>query len=100
MTRTALFVRHRAKPGQRDAVRAVWERFVKPRAAENPAHEAYAYCYDEDDPDVVCAFQILSSPEALDEFLAGDWYPEYLAAVGEHTEEPPTITKTSAVWIK
>lgn len=41
MTKTALFIRHQAQPGKRDDVRRVWEHFVMPRAAANPAHEAY-----------------------------------------------------------
>jgi hypothetical protein len=58
MQKTALFIRHQAQPGKRDDVRRVWEKHVKPRVATNPAHEAYFFCYDNGDPDVICVFQL------------------------------------------
>ncbi|MAE67751.1 MAG: monooxygenase [Phycisphaeraceae bacterium] len=100
MSKTALCVRHRAKPGHRDDVRRVWEQYVKPRASRNPAHEAYFFCFDDEDPDVVIAFQLLSSSEAVESFMPGDWYPQYLDQVGEHIQEPPRITRASPLWIK
>ena len=82
MTKTALFVRHKALPGRRDDVRRVWEKHVKPRAAANPGHEAYYFCYDSKDVDVICVFQLYSDTAAMESFLEGAWYPEYLAEVG------------------
>lgn len=45
MSKVALFIKHRAAPGQRDAVKKVWERYMQPAIARNKAHEAYYYCY-------------------------------------------------------
>jgi quinol monooxygenase YgiN len=100
MSKQALFIRHQAKPGRRDEVRQVWETFVKPRAAVNPGHEAYYFCYDEGDPDTICVFQLYSSREEMDAFLAGEWYPDYLKAVGEVVAAPPQISPASLVWQK
>lgn len=100
MSKTALFIRHQAQPGKRDDVRRVWEHFVKPRAAANPAHEAYYFCYDRADPDVICVFQLYSSVEAMQEFLSGDWYPDYLREVGRFVAAPPQITPADLVWAK
>ena len=100
MSKTALFVRHRSKPGKRDRVKQVWQQYVQPRAAENPAHEAYFFCYDDNDPDVICVFQLLSSSEAVRDFMAGAWYPEYLERVSDHVLEPPQINTATPMWIK
>jgi quinol monooxygenase YgiN len=97
---TALFVRHRAKPGQRDQVRRIWENHVKPRAAANPAHIAYYFCFDDTDPDVVSVFQLYSSKEAMADFLSGDWYPLYLAEIAEVVAEAPQVMPASLVWQK
>ena len=58
MGRTALFIRHQARPGLRDEVRRIWEKHVRPRVEANPDHEAYYFCFDEADPDVICVFQM------------------------------------------
>jgi len=97
---TALFVRHRARPGRRDDVRRVWEKYVKPRAAANPAHLAYYFCNDAADPDVVCVFQLYASGAAMQEFLAGAWYPDYLTEIAAVVAEPPQIMPASLVWAK
>src|SRR5688572_31390020 len=64
-------------------------RSVKPRAAANPAHEAYFFCYDDTDADVICVFQLYSDKAAMENFLKGAWYTEYLNEVRseEHTSE-------------
>lgn len=100
MSKIALFVRHQAKPGMRDDVRRVWEKHVKPRAAANPAHEAYYFCYDRADADVISVFQLYSSEAAMNEFLGGDWYPVYLSEVAEFVATPPRVMPADPVWTK
>jgi quinol monooxygenase YgiN len=90
MSKTALFVRHKALPGKRDDV----------RAAANPGHEAYYFCYDSKDADVICVFQLYSDTAAMESFLEGAWYPEYLAEVGEFVAFPPEITPADLIWAK
>ena len=100
MNKTALFVRHQARPGRRDDMQRIWEKHVKPRAAANPAHAAYFFCFDDNDPDAVCVFQLYESAAAMDEFLAGDWYPLYLREVSEVVVAAPQLTTASLIWAK
>lgn len=100
MSKTALFIRHQAKPGKRDDIRRVWEKYVKPRASANPAHEAYYFCYDSKDADVICVFQLYSSEGDMQNFLQGAWYADYLKEVGEFVAIPPQITPAGLVWAK
>ncbi len=100
MSQSALFIRHQAKPGQRDDVRRIWEKHVKPQVQANTAHEAYYFCYDDHDADVICVFQLYSSAEAAQVFLSGAWYPIYLKEVAEVVAAPPQITPASLMWAK
>jgi GNAT superfamily N-acetyltransferase len=45
MTKTALFIRHKAQPGRRDDVQRIWEKHVKPRVEANPAHEEMVHIF-------------------------------------------------------
>jgi len=100
MSQTALFIRHQAKPGKRDEVRRVWEKHVKPRAAANPAHEAYYFCYDRNDADVICVFQLYTDLPAMQDFLKGAWYDDYLKEVGEFVAVAPQIAPADLIWAK
>lgn len=100
MSSTALFIRHQAKPGMREDVQRVWEKYVKPRAAANPGHLAYYFCHDKGSPDVVCVFQLYVSEEAMTAFLSGPWYPDYLAEIAPLVAAPPQITPAALVWSK
>ena len=100
MSKTALFIRHQAMLGQRDEVRRVWEKYVNPRAAANPAHEAYCFCCDSKDADVICVFQPYTSEAGMQEFLKGTWYAGYLKEVGEFVSMPPQITPADLIWTK
>ena len=90
----------RSKPGRRADVHRIWEKHVKPRAEQNPDHLAYYFCFDEADEDVVCVFQLYSSHDAMRAFLAGDWYPAYLAEIAEVVAEPPQVMPANLVWQK
>jgi quinol monooxygenase YgiN len=78
----------------------VWEKYVKPRAAANPAHLAYYFCFDAADPDVVCVFQLYSSEDAMKDFLAGTWYADYLAEITPLVADAPQISPAALVWNK
>ena len=54
MQPVAVLVVHRTRPGQRDAVRAVWERHVPSAVSDNPGHLAYHDCLDAAEPDTSC----------------------------------------------
>src|SRR5688572_6297130 len=100
MAQTALFVSHKAKPGRRDDVRRVWENHVKPHVQANPAHVAYYFCYDDQDPDVISVFQLYSDRDAMKAFIAGEWYPAYIEEVSRLVTEPPRVMPATLVWTK
>lgn len=100
MNKTALFLRHHAKPQMRDDVHRVWEKHVKPRVEANPAHEAYFFCYDDKHPDAINVFQLYRDAAAAREFMSGSWYAAYLDEVSQFIQSPPEIAPASLVWAK
>jgi hypothetical protein len=64
MAKVALFITHRTLPGKHDEVFRVWQQHLPPRIEANPAHEAYFYCFDDDDPDLIRVFRQYSDAAA------------------------------------
>lgn len=100
MSKIALFIRHKAKPGQREKIKEIWQTYVKPRVETNPAHELYYFCYDIKDEDIVSVFQLFTNKESIDQFMNGNWYPEYLEKISEIISEAPIISDAVPVWNK
>lgn len=96
----AVFIEHRVRPGRRDDVRAVWERWLRPAIAENDAHEAYAYTFDADDADVIRAFQQYRDSASAAAFLQTPAYLSYVAEVEPLLLGPPNVTRADVVWTK
>ena len=100
MTKSALFIRHKALPGKRDEVRRVWERHLRPQIGENAAHEAYFYCYDDNDPDMICVFQLYRDHTGPEEFVKQPWYPAYEAEVTPLLTGESEFRSATPFWIK
>jgi quinol monooxygenase YgiN len=100
MSKTALFIKHRALPGKRDEVRRVWEKYLRPSIITNMAHETYVYCYDDGDPDTICVFQLYASHASSQEFLKAPWYAAYLKEVTPLLAGEPEIRTATPVWAK
>ena len=100
MAPVALFVKHKTLPGKRDEVRAVWETHMAPAISAHKGHTAYFYCFDNSDPDSICAFQQYASAEAAQAFLQTPSYSAYLKDVEPLLSGPPQVTALTPVWSK
>lgn len=100
MRQIALFVKHKTLPGKRDEVRKVWEKHMAPAIAANPEHSVYFYCFDNADPDSICAFQLYTDAEASQEFLKTDSYAACLKEVEPLLSGPPQVTALTPMWSK
>lgn len=98
--RVGVIIEHHVRPGSRDAVRAIWDELLRPAIIANAAHEAYAYMYDVDDPDVIRAFQQYADAEAASAFLTTPEYAAYVAAVEHLLVGAPSVTRTDVIWTK
>lgn len=77
MTNNALFIRHKAKPGKRDELRRVWEKYARDYVFDSSGQLGYYYCYDNDDPDTVLVFQLAADLPSAQEFTKQPWYADY-----------------------
>ncbi|MBA3832864.1 MAG: antibiotic biosynthesis monooxygenase [Chthoniobacterales bacterium] len=100
MSRIALFIRHKTMPGKRDEVREVWERHMQPLIVRNKSHEAYFYCFDDNDPDSICVYQQYADHESSQAFLKDPGYVAYLKESRLLLAGEPEITAATPVWIK
>jgi quinol monooxygenase YgiN len=100
MTALALIIKHQTQPGRREEVRRSWERHMAPAIAANPGHTAYFYCFDNTDPNSICAFQQYSSVEASQDFLKTSTYAAYLKDVEPLLVGPPMVTALTPMWTK
>ena len=98
MNKVALFITHKALPGKRDEVRRVWQKHLQPAIAGNPAHEAYFYCFDDDDPDTICVFQQYADRKSAQKFLKAACYAAYLDEVSPLLAGQPQVRSATAVW--
>ena len=96
----ALFITHRTMSGKRDAVRAIWERHMRPAIASNPGHIDYFYCFAANDADVIRVFQRYVDREAAQAFLQHPSYQAYLAEVEALLAGPPEVTDATVMWAK
>lgn len=99
MTKHALYLQHRTKPGARDDVQKVWQKHMQPAIGSNPGHEAYVYSFGSD-PNQICAFQVYSSAEDANAFLRSPAYIAYEKEVAPLLEGPPQVDVLQPQWIK
>ncbi len=99
MSKHALFLQHRTKPGARDAVQKVWQKHMQPAIEANAGHEVYVYSFGSD-PDRICAFQVYGSAEAAAAFLKTPAYLAYEKEVAPLLEAPPQVEVLQPQWIK
>ena len=95
----ALFLTHRAKPGCRDALEAVWRRHMLPAIYANADHLTYTYSFGTG-PDEVAAFQVYRSREAADAFLQSPPYRGYLEESRPLLAREPEVTVLEPRWVK
>ena len=100
MSEFALFITHRTAPGQRDKVRAVWERHMAPAVESNDGHLAYYYCFDTEDADVLRVFQLYGDRAASEAFLKHPNYAAYLGEVEPLLQGPPQVHTAEPMWQK
>ena len=100
MSTLGVFIDHCTKPGQRDAVRAVWLRHMAPAISVNPGHLDYFYGLADDDSDSLLVFQRYASRGAAQEFLLTAAYRAYLREVEPLLLGPPTVRTAAIAWCK
>jgi quinol monooxygenase YgiN len=100
MSKSATFVRHTAKPGKRDEVRRIWEKYVRDYVAGSDRTLSYYYCYDDNDPDVVIAFQLAPDQASGQEFVKHPWFADYQRETAALLAGPSEVRTATPQWVK
>ena len=99
MSKHALFLQHRTKPGARDEVQRIWQKHMQPAIEGNGGHEVYVYSFGSD-PDRNLRLQVYSSVEEASAFLKSQAYIDYEKEVAPLLEGPPQVEVLRPQWIK
>lgn len=104
MSKQVVLVKTLTQPGQRDAVRQLFERHLAARAHANPAQEVVVWCADDQHPDGFYLFEIYASREAFQAnaqagWQAG-WFQAYLAEAQPLLAGQPEVVLASPLWAK
>lgn len=100
MKNIAPFVKIQAKPGKRDEVKQVWEKYVKSHSESEKALKICCYCYAMEDENTICLFEFISDPSILNATTQSDWFAKYHEELKPLIAAPPEVTATYPVWTK
>jgi len=97
MNKSASLVTLKAKPGQRDEVRRVWEKYARDYVSGSKL--GFYYCYDDNDPDRIIVFG-LGDQASIREFAQQPWFPDYQRDTHALLAEPGEIRSTTPQYVK
>jgi quinol monooxygenase YgiN len=100
MSKGALFIRHQTKPGKRDEVRRIWEKYARDYVASTQGHLAYYYCYDDNDPNAIVVFQLHADPATAQDFVNQPWYADYERETAALLAGPSEFRTATPQWAK
>jgi quinol monooxygenase YgiN len=99
MSMTANLVTLKAKPGQRDEIKRVWDKYVRDYVAGDGAL-TYYYCYDDNDPDRIIVFGLTTRPESAQQFAQQPWFSDYQRETAPLLAEPPQMARATPCYVK
>lgn len=73
---------------------------MAPAVSANSGHLSYVYCFDDDDPDVISAFQVYRDLDAAKDFRLTPTYKAYESAVAPLLAGPPSLKQLVPMWTK
>jgi quinol monooxygenase YgiN len=100
MSNSATFVRHKAKPGKRDEIRRVWERYARDYVAGSKGALSYYYCYDDNDPDAIVVFGLATDQASGQDFLKQPWFGDYQRETAALVVGPSEVRTLTPQWAK
>jgi quinol monooxygenase YgiN len=96
----AISVALKTKPGQRDAVKQLWDDQVRQRAQGNPVESNYVYAFDMKDDSVIRISEVFETTDAFHQMAHAKWFKSYMKAVTLLLDGKPEYQMTTPQWIK
>ncbi|MBN1274201.1 MAG: hypothetical protein JXB26_18210 [Candidatus Aminicenantes bacterium] len=100
MKKIALFIKLKTKPGKREEVKHVWEKYVKPHSEGEKALDISCYCFALEDEDTICLFELISDPSVATSTMQSDWFANYQEELKPLVASPPEIITAAPIWTK
>lgn len=100
MSKSALYIRHKAKPGSRDDVKRVWEKYARDYVDGSSGQLTYCYCYDDNDPDTIVVFQLATDQTSGQDFVKQPWFEHYQRETAALLAEPSEFRAATPRWVK
>jgi len=100
MTIKALCIRHKAKPGKREELKAIWEKYAREYIDNAGGQVVYVYGFDDGDPDAIVAYQLYTGDAATQDFVSQPWYGEYQRETSALLAGQSEFRRITPQWIK
>jgi quinol monooxygenase YgiN len=100
MSNRLTLVRQKAKPGKRDEVRRVWEKYVRAYADGNTGFQSVFYCYDDKDPDAAIVVSLAADAAAQQEFAMQPWVADYQRETAPLLAAQPEVMTATPQYVK
>ena len=100
MENFGIIVMFHAKPGMRDKIRLVWEKYVKCHAEESNELLCSMYNYGVKDPDLIVLFEVMENEKVLGKAFEESWFQDYLMELEPLLKEPPVNIPITNIWSK
>jgi quinol monooxygenase YgiN len=100
MSTSAILVRHKAKPGKRDELWRVWEKYVRDYVAGSKDALSCYYCFDDSDPDTIIVFQLAADRAAAQEFGKQPWFADYQRETAALLAGQSELRTATPQWVK
>jgi quinol monooxygenase YgiN len=97
MNKSASLVTLKAKPGQREEVGRIWEKYA--RDYVRGSGFAFYYCFDDNDPDRIIVFG-LGDQASMQAFAQQPWFPDYQRETSALLAEPGEIRSATPRFMK
>lgn len=100
MSKKALYIRHKVQPGKREEVRRIWEKYARDYIEGAGGQLAYFYGFDDNDPEVIVAYQLYTDETGADDFVKQPWYADYERETAALLAGPSEFRTITPQWIK
>ena len=100
MAELAIFLTVRTKPGKREELKALWEQYLKQRAAQNEMQSHYVYAFDSQDENVIRITEVYETMAAFQANSQADWFSAYMQEAMSLLDGEPEFHMATPQWIK
>lgn len=90
----------KSKPGKRNDMMRVWEKYVRDFVVEDSDTSSFYYCFDKSDPDAIVVVQMTQAEAFAQKFVSQPWFADYQKETAELFAAPPEAREATVQWAK